>query len=309
MKKIFTILLITISIFMVGCGKEKKETKYNIVVTNFPCYDAVRSVIKDVDDISVNMLLKPGSEIHDFEPTPQDIINIKKSDIFVYIGGESDEWIDDILNDIDKDKTKVIKLMDIVDLFIEEDVEGMEVEEEEEEEEYDEHIWTSPKNFIKIINKIKEEVINVDKENSDKYIENANKYIEELTTIDNDIKKVVNNSKRDVIVFGDRFPLRYFVEEYNLAYRAAFPGCAHETEASAKTIAYLINYVKDNKIPVVFHIELSNGKVAEAIANETNAKVLEFNTAHNISQKEFDKGTTYIDIYRKNIEVLKEALS
>lgn len=309
MKKILTLLLIIGSTFLVGCGKNKLETKYNIVVTNFPCYDFVRAIIKDVDDISVEMLLKPGSETHDFEPTPKDIINIKNSDIFIYVGGESDSWIDDILDDIDKDKTKIIKIMDIVNLYEEEHVEGMEEENEEEETEYDEHVWTSPVNAIKIVDSIKEEIKNIDKENINKYEKNGNDYVNKLNEIDNDIRNIVNNSKRKEIVFGDRFPLRYFVEEYGLTYRAAFPGCAHETEASAKTVAYLINYVKDNNIPVVFHIELSNGKIADTIANETNAKVLEFHSAHNISKEDFENGITYVDIYNKNIESLKEALN
>lgn len=309
MKKIITILLIIISLTLVGCGNTKKNTKYNIVVTNFPSYDFVRSIIKDVDDISVEMLLKPGSETHDFEPTPKDIIDIKNSNIFIYTGGESDSWIDDILNDIDKDKTNIIKLMDIVNLYEEEIVDGMESDEDEEEIEYDEHVWTSPVNAIKIIENIKEIIKKIDVNNADKYEENATNYINEISKIDNKIRDIVNNSKRKELVFGDRFPLRYFIEEYGLSYRAAFPGCAHETEASAKTIAYLINYVKENNIPVVFHIELSNGKIAETLSNETNAKVLEFHTAHNISKKDFDNGLTYVDIFNKNIEVLKEALN
>ena len=311
MKKIFTVLLIFICFFTIGCGKEKKSTKYSIVATNFPCYDFARAVVKDVEDIDVEILLKPGSESHDFEPTPQDIIDIKNSDMFVYVGGESDTWIDDILNDIDVNKTKIIKLTDIVELYEEETVEGMEEEydHEEEEEEYDEHVWTSPVNAIKIVNKIKEEVINIDSSNKEVYNKNATKYIDELSNIDKEIKDVVKNSKRKVLVFGDRFPLRYFVEEYNLDYRAAFPGCSEQTEASAKTVTYLIDYVKKNNIPVVFHIELSNGKIANTIAEETNAKVLEFHTGHNISKKDFDKGVTYKDLLKKDIEVLKEALN
>ncbi len=273
MKKLFTVLLIFICFFTVGCGKEKKSAKYSIVATNFPCYDFARAVIKDVEDIDVEILLKPGSESHDFEPTPQDIIDIKNSDMFIYVGGESDTWIDDILNDIDVNKTKIIKLTDIVELYEEETVEGMEEEheheehdhEEEEEEEYDEHVWTSPANAIKIVNKIKEEVINIDSSNKEVYNENATKYIDELSNIDKEIKDVVKNAKRKVLVFGDRFPLRYFVEEYNLDYRAAFPGCSEQTEASAKTVTYLIDFVKKNSIPVVFHIELSNGKIANTI--------------------------------------------
>ena len=311
MKKIIFVLLILVSITLVGCGKNKENTKYNIVATNFPCYDFARAVINDVDDISVEMLLKPGSETHDFEPTPRDIIDIKNSDIFIYVGGESDTWIDDILDDLDKDKTKVIRLMDYVTLYEEETTEGMEEEHEEEEEEteYDEHVWTSPKNAIKIIDEIKNEVIKLDPTNTEKYNENSSNYINEIRNIDNDIKEIVSTSKRKELVFGDRFPLRYFVEEYDLLYHAAFPGCAHETEASAKTVTYLIDYVKDNNIPVVFHIELSNDKLSETIAKESGAKVLEFNSAHNISKKDFDDGITYVDIYKENVKVLKEALN
>ena len=310
MKKIFILLLIVISSLTIGCSNDNEETKYTIISTSFPGYDFARAVIKDVDDISVKMLLKPGSETHDFEPTPQDIIDIQNCDIFIYVGGESDEWIDNILDDIDTSKTKIIKLMDEVSLYEEEITEGMESEEEEEEEiEYDEHIWTSPINAIKIINKIKEEIINIDKDNTEMYETNSNNYIEQLTDIDKQIREVVDNAKRKELVFGDRFPLRYFVEEYGLTYHAAFPGCSEQSEASAKTITYLINYVKDNNIPVVFHIELSNGKIADTIAEETGAKVLEFNTVHNITKKDFDDGLTYVDYMKKNIEVLKEALN
>ena len=311
MKKIFTILLVFISIFVVGCGRNSNKTKYNIISTSFPGYDFARAVIKNVDDISVEMLLKPGSETHDFEPTPQDIINIQNSDIFIYVGGDSDEWIDDVLKDIDTSKTKIIRLMDIVKLYEEETVEGMEEDEDEEEKEieYDEHVWTSPINAIEIINKIKEEIVKLDSSNSNKYEENTNNYISELNEIDNEIRNIVNNSKRKELVFGDRFPLRYFTEEYGLTYHAAFPGCSEQSEASAKTISYLINYVKNNNIPVVFHIELSNGKIANTIANEANTQVLEFNAVHNISKEDFDNGLTYIDYMKKNIEVLKIALN
>jgi zinc transport system substrate-binding protein len=308
MKKIGVFLLIIISFFMVGCGKEKNDTKYKIITSNFSSYDFVRAIIKDVDDISVDILLKPGTETHDFEPTPQDIIDIQNSDIFIYVGGESDSWIDDVIKDINNNKSKIIKLMDLVDLYEEETIEGMETEDEEDEE-YDEHIWTSPVNAIKLVNKIKEEIISIDSNNKEIYEKNANNYIQELTEIDNEIREIVSTSKRKELVFGDRFPLRYFTEEYGLSYHAAFPGCSEQTEASAKTITYLINYVKNNNIPVVFHIELSNGKIAETIAKETGAKVMEFNAIHNISKDDFDKGITYVDYMKKNIEVLKEALN
>ena len=323
MKKISKILLVfVVAVFSIvsltGCNKNKdNENKLTIVTTNFPSYDFARAVVKDNKDVELKMLLKPGAESHDFEPTPQDIIDIKNSDLFIYTGGESDEWISDILDDIDTDKTKVIKMMDLVDVKEEEIVEGMEDEEHEEEEEhhdeeeveYDEHVWTSPVNAIKIVNALRDEVVSIDNDNKKVYEDSAKEYIDKLEKIDNEFKDIVKNAKRKEIIFGDRFPLRYFVDEYNLKYYAAFPGCSAQTEASAKTISYLVDKVKEDKIPVVFHIELSNGKIAEAISKETGAKVLEFNTAHNISQKDFDAGVTYVDIMEENTKVLKEALN
>ncbi len=313
MRKFLTVLLIlAVPFLVVGCGNKKSNSKYTIIASNFPCYDFARAVTKDIDDVDVQMLLTPGGEMHDFEPTPQDIINIKNSDIFIYVGGESDSWIEDILNDIDPSKTKIIKIMDYVDLIDEEELDVLEDEEEhedEEEEEYDEHIWTSPVNAIKIISRLKEEIKEMDKDNSDKYEENANIYISELESIDKEFREIVSSAKRKEIVVGDRFPFIYFAKEYGLSYTAAFKGCSDQSEASAKTISALVDKVKKDNIPVVIKIELSNGNIANTINEETGAKVLEFNSAHNISQKEFDKGTTYVDIMKKNIEVIKEALN
>ena len=310
MKKVITTILVIIGIVLLtGCNRDENDTnKLVIRATNFPGYDFARAIVED--NANIKMLLKPGSEMHDFEPTPQDIKDIKNSDIFIYVGGESDEWIDDVLEDINTDKTKVIKLMDLVNVVEEEQVEGMEEEEESEEEvEYDEHVWTSPMNAITIINKLKEAIIELDQNNKELYEKNANNYVDKLLEIDSQIKEVVANAKRKELIFGDRFPLRYFVDEYNLSYYAAFPGCSEQTEASAKTLTFLINKVKEDHIPVVFHIELSSGKIANAISSETGSKVLEFKSAHNISQKDFESGITYIDIMNDNIKVLKEALN
>lgn len=319
MKKVLKIMVALVMVFSIagltGCNKNDKNIKNDkltIITTSFPGYDFARAITKDNDNAEVKMLLKPGAEMHDFEPTPQDIKDIKNSDIFIYVGGDSDEWIEDVLDNIDTDKTKIVKLMDLVDTVPEDVIEGMEEHEEDEEEEeveYDEHVWTSPINAITITNKLKDEVVKIDKDNKELYEKNASNYVNELTDIDNEIKDIVKNGKRKEIVFGDRFPLRYFVDSYGLSYYAAFPGCSEQTEASAKTISFLINKVKEDKIPVVFHIELSKGKIANAIAKETGVKVLEFKTAHNISQKDFDAGVTYVDIMKDNIKVLKEALN
>ena len=309
MKKLINLFIILLFIFFIsGCEKNDYKSKYNIISTSFPGYDFARAVTKD-SEFNVEMLLKPGSEIHDFEPTPQDIIKIKNSDIFIYVGGESDEWIKDILKDING-KTKIIKLMDLVETYEEEHVEGMEDEDHDDEEiEYDEHVWTSPTNAITMIEKIKEEIVKIDSDNKDLYEKNLNNYVLELSKIDAEIKNIVENSKRKEIIFGDRFPLRYFTEAYGLTYYAAFPGCSEATEASAKTISFLIKKVKSDKIPVVFKIELSNGKIANTIAKEANAKVLEFHSAHNITKDDFTSGLTYIDIMRNNIKSLSEALN
>ena len=299
MKKALILLVIIISI--TGCTKQVKNEKTKIVTTNFPCYDFVRAITKDVDNIEVDMLVTPGSEIHDYEPTPKDIINIKKSKLFVYTGGESDNWVNKIIKENNN-----VKIMDLVDLKKEELVEGMEGEDEEE---YDEHVWTSPKNAIKIIDKLKEKIIKIDNKNKNEYEKNAEEYIKKIKEIDKEIENIVETSKRKTIVFADRFPFRYFTDEYGLEYYAAFKGCSESTEASSKTITFLIKKIKEEKIPVVFHIELSNKKIAKVISKETNTKILELNSAHNISKKDFEKGITYVDIMKKNIESLREALN
>lgn len=308
--KVFSVVLLLVSMINItGCKKEEKSNKITIMATSFPGYDVARAITKESNNIEVKMLLKPGSETHVYEPTPKDIKNISNSKLFIYVGGDSDEWVSDILKNINTKKTKVVKLIDLVDLVKEEEVEGMEEHDEEEEEEDDEHVWTSPKNYIEIINQIKEEIVKIDSDNKKLYEKNANNYINELNGIDKEIRDIVKNSKRKELLFGDRFPLRYFTDEYKLKYYAAFPGCSEQTEASAKTIAFLSKKVREDKIPVVLHIELSNGKIANTIAKETGAKVLEFNSAHNITQKDFDNNITYIDLMKRNIKVLKEALN
>lgn len=310
MKKFLTaIICLILLISLTGCKTYKDDGKLTILTSDFPGYDFARAITKDVPNTSVEMLLKPGTEMHNYEPTPKDIVKISKADIFIYVGGESDEWINDLLDDIDIKKTKVIKLMDLVDAVEEETVEGMEAEEEEEEEtEYDEHVWTSPKNAITIVNKLNEVIVDLDSQNKDLYNINTSSYVSELNSIDIEMRNIVENSSRKELVFGDRFPFRYLVEEFGLSYYAAFPGCSTETEASAKTISFLINKVKEDNIPVILTIEFSNKKIANTISKETGAKVLELNSAHNISEEDFNSGKTYVQIMRENTSVLRQAL-
>lgn len=303
MKKI-KILLLAFIFILVGCTSNPTNDKFTITSTYFPGYDFARAITGD--NANITMLIKPGSEVHSFDPSPRDIINIQNSDIFIYVGGESESWVDDILSTLDTSKMTIIRLMDYVDLSYEEQKEGMEIESKEEE--YDEHIWTSPKNAIKLVNAIYEAIIKKDETNKETYLNNKNKYINELELLDREIEDIVSNSKRKVLVFGDRFPFKYFTDSYNLDYYAAFPGCSSETEPSAKTISFLINKVKIEQIPVVFYLEMSNKKVANIIAEETNAKLLMFHSIHNVTKDEFEKGYTYIDLMKKNIDNLSEAL-
>ncbi len=313
----FFIVLILIISTMTACSKnnadliEKESSqesgdKLKIVTTIFPQYDFARQITKDKAEIT--MLLAPGVESHSYEPTPQDIIKIQKSDAFIYVGGESDEWVKEILNSMDTSKMAVINLMDCVEPVKEEIVEGME-EEGVEEIEYDEHIWTSPRNAVLITNKIAEELSRIDSKNAEEYKKNAADYVKELQKLDKDFQSIVDNGKRKTIAFGDRFPFRYFADAYGLSYTAAFPGCSTDTEPSAATIAYIIDKVKNEKLPVIYYIEFSNQKVADSISEATGAKALLLHSCHNVSREELDKGVTYLDLMKKNAENLKEALN
>jgi zinc transport system substrate-binding protein len=262
------------------------------------------------DSAKISMLIKPGTEMHDFEPTPEDIINIKNANLFIYIGGESDEWVANLLEDNEIPKEKTLRLMDLVEVKEEELSEGMEEPEEDNdgEIEYDEHIWTSPVNAIKLVKVISDRLSDIYPEKVEVYAQNADSYIARLSSIDQQIRDIVTNSNKKELIFGDRFPFRYFVDEYGLNYYAAFPGCAEQTEASSKTIAFLINKAKADNIKTILKIELTSDKLAQTIADETGGKVLTLNAANNISQADFDDGLTYADIMENNISVLREAL-
>jgi zinc transport system substrate-binding protein len=305
MKKLTVIL--SLILFALTCGQA--EAKISVVTTIFPCYDFARAVASD--DAEIAMLLRPGSESHSFEPTPQDIIKIQNCDVFVYVGGESDEWIKGILESIDTSKMKVVTLMDCVEVVEEEIVEGMEEEDEDEgehEAEYDEHVWTSPRNAELIVRKISGALCEADPTNAEAYGKNAAAYIVKLGELDAAFRKVVDGATRKTLVFGDRFPFRYFADAYGLKYFAAFPGCSTETEASAATVAFLIDKVRAEKIPAVFHIELSNEKIADAICEETGAKKLLLHACHNITRTDLEDGATYLSLMEQNVKNLGEAL-
>ena len=313
-KIIFIILAIVIVIgfaIVIGGNKKKSSTaKYKVVSSNFASYDFLRAIIGNNPEVELTFLMGPGKDSHSYDPTAQDLITIQNSNLFVYVGGEMEKWSDKILNSIEKDKTKIICIADFVNTIEEQELDGAEKEEEAEEEEgaFDEHIWTSPENAIKMINALEKEMEEIDTENANNYKENANKYIAQIKDVDSKIKNIVDNKVRDRLIFADKMPMQYFINYYKLKVSAAFNGCSTETEPSAQTIAYLQNKVKEEKIPVVLYIELNPGRVAKAIADETGAKSMQIQTLHNVSLDDFNKGETWVSLMTRNIEVLKEAL-
>lgn len=322
-KKIMTILAaaLALAVALSGCAlpggeEDKKATneKLSIVCTNFPEYDFARQIAGDKADVT--MLLKPGAESHTYEPSPEDIKKIQDCDMFVYVGGDSDEWVEDVLESVDKSEVTVFKLMDQVKTVEEVTVEGMEPEDEEEsaeggedEPEMDEHVWTSPKNAATIVKNMAKTMEKLDEKNKSTYGENADAYVEKINKLDEEFREVVKNGKRKEIIVADRFPFRYFCEEYGLKYYAAFPGCSTDTQPSAKTVAFLTDKVKEDRIPVVFHIELSNEEMSKSIAEATGAKSRLLNAVHNVSDEDFRNGATYVSLMEHNVEVLKEALN
>lgn len=317
MKKFFSLLLsvMLLAALLSSCSDTQKQNdgKLNVVSTVFPSYDFSRQIGED--KINLTLLIPPGGESHTYEPTPSDIIKIKNADVFLYTGGENDTWVKNVLDDVGSEHTAVVAMMDCVETVEEEHVEGMQVYEhehehgEDEEHEKDEHVWTSPINAIKISRVIAETFAEKDKENAEFYKNNFLEYEKELKQLDSDIRNVVDNAQRHTLIFGDRFPLRYFADEYGLEYFAAFPGCSAESEPSAKTVSFLIDKVRQEKIGVVFYLEFSNGKCAQTIAEESGAKTLLFHSCHNVTQDEMKRGETYISLMRKNLENLKIALN
>ena len=333
------VLVVGLLAFLVLNREKFEQKKYSVVSTSFPGYDFARAVTKNTN-ISTKMLVKPGAETHTYEPTPQDIIDIKNADMFIYVGGDSDTWVEKILKDVDTKKTHVVKLVDLVSTVEEEIVEGMEDEDEhdhdhdhdhdhkhdhdhdhhhdheshahkhdhEEEEEgleIDEHVWTSPKNAMEIVKKIAKVASEIDAAEKNKIDDNAEKYVAEIAQVDKDLHQAIDGKISEIVV-ADRFPFRYFADEFGLKYAAAFSGCSEQTEASAKTISFLINKVKQDKVKKIYKIELSNGKIAETVSKDTGAEVLELHSAHNVTADDFSKGVTYVDLMKRNLSVLSK---
>ncbi|MCI7137003.1 MAG: metal ABC transporter substrate-binding protein [Candidatus Limivicinus sp.] len=322
MKKSLRLLFIIYLILsLCACGEAPAESGgegLNIVCTVFPAYDFAREIAGE--KANVVLLVPPGSEAHSFEPTPQDIIRIENCDLLLCNGGESEAWLEEILEGREND-ILTLTMMDCVETLEEETKEGMQAtehsheehnehehEEHGHEEEYDEHVWTSPVNAELIVSALCERLCEIDPENGSFYRANWKNYVAELQELDAAIRKTVENGKFDTLIFADRFPVRYFVEEYGLDYYAAFPGCADDTEPSARTVAFLIDKVREEGIPAVMFIEFSNEKMADVICEDTGCEKLLFHSCHNVSAEQLKKGVSYLELMWANVESLKEAL-
>lgn len=314
LSKLLRVFALLGSVMLSDCALAKE---LNIVTTNFPQYDFVNHIVKN--KAKVIMLLKPGAQAHSFEPTPKDIISIQNSDLFVYNGGENDEWIEKLIKN-SNNQIQHFSFVSSVNLREEETKEGMQSEEEDgdehdhhhdsdEEVEYDEHVWTSPKNDIIILNKLCKKIISLDPDNAQFYMANTAEYIKEFVVLDKKFTKISDLSKNKLLIFADRFPLLYFVKDYNLDYYAAFKGCSSENEVSAATLKFLIDKTIQNNIKVIFKIELSSDQIANTVARQTNAKVYTFNTGHNVTVEQLKNDVSVASLFESNIDYLIEALN
>lgn len=353
MKKILAIIMTAI-LMMAGfaaCGAQEEQApetsdssteKLSVITTIFPVYDWTRTIIGDSEAADIDMLIDTGVDLHSFQPSAEDISKIAACDVFVYVGGESDKWVEDALEEATNDNMVVVDLMDVLgDRAKEEElVEGMEAGEHEHEHEhedgdteehehedgdaeeheheheegheYDEHIWLSLKNASILCDAISTALGEADEANSETYSANADAYISQLDNLDKEYEKATSEAAVKTLLFGDRFPFRYMTDDYGLDYYAAFIGCSAETEASFETIAFLSSKMDELGLTKVMTIEGSDHKIAESIINNTKTKdqeILTLDSMQSTTAEDAEAGASYMSIMESNLEVLKKALS
>lgn len=299
-------------------NNQGNSEKIEVIATLFPQYDFAKKI--GGDKVNVTLLLPPGAESHTYEPTPQDMININNSNLFIYTGEEMEPWANNLISGM-KNDINVLDLSSIVDLINVEDFEeehseeGKEHHEDHENDEgdhhhtYDPHIWLNPQYAIKMVESIEKELSKIDPQNSDYYKNNADEYINQIKQLDSDFEETVNKSESKKIAFGGAFAYAYFIERYNLDFISAYETCGESGEPSTIQVKKVIDYIKGNKLPVIFYKEYTTGNIARTISEATGAKMLEFNTVHNVSKNEINNGATYISIMRENLENLRQALN
>lgn len=342
MKRVLLIVSLVVSVILVGaCGKKvasenvsvsNENKKIKVVTTIYPEYDWVSNIIKGKEErFDLSILMTSGVDLHNFQPSAKDILDIGTADLFIYVGGESDKWADGAIRQAANKNLKSINLMELLKdkVKIEELKEGMEEEEHhhdeeegeehdgeeehhEEEIEYDEHVWLSLENAMIVCADLKNEIVSLDSENANAYENNLTAYLAELKNLNEEYKVVVNGAKRKLLLFGDRFPFRYMFDDYGLNYYAAFKGCAAETEASFKTIKFLADKLSEENLPYVMKIERSSDKIAKAVIENSSKKDATIETMYSIqavSSDEIKSGETYLSYMKKNLDVLRKVLN
>ena len=316
LKKLMTGVLA--AFMLAGCAPKQQQntTKLKIVATTFPQYDWIREIIgKDNTNVDLQLLMKNGGDLHSYQPTAGDIANIADANLFVYVGGESDEWVDDALKEKTNKDMKVVNMMQTLGDDIDEEEEGLENESEDhdhEEIEYDEHVWLSLKRAQKIVKAIADELGELDSTNAKKYQENAEAYIAKLAALDKSYESTVNTVKNKTWIFADRMPFHYLAKDYGITTYAAFNGCSTETNASFNTIVSLAKYADELGIKHIMTIEGSDKKLAKAVIENTtdkNQDILTLNSLQSVSQSDIDKGLTYYGAMEENLKVLAQSFN
>ena len=326
------------------------SNKISIVCTTFPQYDWVKNILgEEAERFNVTLLLDNGVDMHSYQPAVKDIATAGSSDLFIYVGGESDTWVEDALKEAKNKDLKAINLMETLDNFVKEEevVEGMQEEREslghsheksskekqeqtqkeshensqeingqkeaaDEEPEYDEHIWLSIRNAEIMVKNIEKAIEQFDSDNAKVYQNNAENYIKKLDTLDKQYANTIQNAKYKAILFGDRFPFRYMADDYDLKYYAAFAGCSAETMAGFETVTFLAKKADELRLPVILTIENSDGRIAEAVKSNTtkkNQKILAMNSLQSVTKEQIADGITYLQVMQENLSVLSEALN
>ena len=297
-----TIMILILTACTVGNALAANE-RCRIVCTSFPCYDCARAVAGE--SAEVRLLIKPGAEVHSYEPTPADVLAIADCDLFVYVGGESDTWVEDILDTFGDDAPRKLRFFDCVQTLEEAEHD----EEHDHAVEYDEHIWTSPKNAVRMVKAMQDELCAIMPGMEEQLQANAQAYIDQIEEIDAAFEHVVESGKRREMIFADRFPFLYFAKEYDIEWYAAFDSCSSESEPSAKTMMELLNRIVEDDIPVVYTIELSNEKTAKAIADETGVEICTFYSVQNVTEADFSAVESYVSLMLKNVAALERGLN
>lgn len=318
MKRILAILTtLSLMLGMASCASVSKSDKIQIVTTIFPIYDWVRNIVGDnSQDIELTLLMNSGTDLHSFQPTAQDIVKISNCDMFIYVGGESDEWVDDCLKDAVNKEMVTVNLMEgINDRLVEEDEFELEEENaengEDKEIELDEHIWLSLRNASACCDLIEQGIAKIDSSNKATYETNLNTYKSKLDELDQQYTEAVNNAEKDTVLFADRFPFRYMVEDYGLNYFAAFSGCSAESEASFETVIFLAGKIDELGLTAVFKIESSDDSIPESVIDVTATKdqsIIMLDSMQSVTSADIDAGVTYVNIMENNLEALKAGL-